>query len=105
MAQQEGSSTVVQVQQALLDDRDFLNQVVGQILQELQDQEFTDFLGAERYERSGRRRGHRNGSYSRTVYTHVGAIELQVPRDRNGEFSTTLFARYNRAEKALLLSL
>ena len=105
MAMQEGTDTIVQVQQALLDDPEFLQLLTEQTLQRLLDQEFTDFLGAVPYERSDQRRGYRNGSYVRTVYTRVGAIELQVPRDRKGEFSTTLFARYNRAEKALLLSL
>ena len=105
MAMQEGTGAIVQVQQALLDDPEFLQRLMEQTLQRLLDQEFTAFLGAEPYERSDQRRGHRNGSYVRTVYTRIGAMELQVPRDRKGEFSTTLFARYDRAEKALLLSL
>jgi transposase-like protein len=35
----------------------------------------------------------------------VGALQLLVPRDREGAFSTQLFARYQRNEKALVLAL
>lgn len=103
MAQVEGNSPVVHLHHALLDDPEFLQQLVELTLQRLLDAEFTDFLGAAPYERSGSRRGHRNGSYTRTVITRVGAVELQVPRDRKGAFSPTLFGRYRRSEKALML--
>jgi transposase-like protein len=35
----------------------------------------------------------------------VGKLELLVPKDREGTFSTQLFARYQRNEKALVLAL
>jgi putative transposase len=39
----------------------------------------------------------RNGYYQRTLDTQYGRIEdLSVPRDRNGEFQTQLFAPYQR---------
>jgi hypothetical protein len=37
--------------------------------------------------------------------TRVDALNLLVPQDREGNFSKSLFARYQRSEKALLLSL
>lgn len=105
MAHSEGTSPIVSLKSSLLDDVDFLQSLVERTLQTLLDGEFSDFLGADPYERTDSRRGHRNGSYSRTVYTRVGAVSLQVPRDRNGDFSPTLFGRYQRSEKALMLSL
>ena len=33
--------------------------------------------------------------------TRVGSIELRVPQDREGRFSTSVFERYQRSEKAL----
>jgi transposase-like protein len=36
------------------------------------------------------------------VITRVGTLELRVPQDRMGRFSTELFERYQRAEKALV---
>jgi hypothetical protein len=35
----------------------------------------------------------------------IAAVELEVPRDREGAFQTVLFQRYQRSEKALVLTL
>jgi transposase-like protein len=35
----------------------------------------------------------------------VGGLELMVPKDRDGEFQTELFERYQRSEKALVLAM
>ena len=45
------------------------------------------------------------GSYERELTTRVGRLELEVPRARDGTFSTELFERYQRSEKALVLAL
>jgi putative transposase len=37
--------------------------------------------------------------------TRVGVLELRVPQDRAGRFSTELFERYQRSEKALVAAL
>lgn len=39
------------------------------------------------------------------LVTRVGKLELRVPRDRSGAFSTALFERYARGEKALVAAL
>ena len=39
------------------------------------------------------------------LVTRIGKLELRVPRDRSGEFSTALFERYARSEKALVAAL
>ena len=36
------------------------------------------------------------------MITRVGKLELRVPQDRNGRFSTEIFERYQRSEKALV---
>jgi transposase-like protein len=56
-------------------------------------------------EQTDDRRGYRNGTYQRKLTTRVGTIELEVPRDREGTFQTALFQRYQRSEKALVLTL
>jgi len=78
-----------------------LEPVLNQILQA----EMTDHLGAEPDQRTDARQGYRNGSYERQLTTRVGTIELEVPRDREGTFQTSLFQRYQRSEKALVLAL
>jgi transposase-like protein len=65
----------------------------------------TDHLGAAAGERTIGRSGYRNGQYERELTTRVGRLQLEVPRDRDGTFSTALFDRYQRSEKALVLSL
>ena len=62
-------------------------------------------LGADKYERSDDRTALRNGYYERGLTTRVGKLTLNVPRHRDGSFSTELFSRYQRSEQALLLSL
>ena len=48
---------------------------------------------------SPKRKGYRNGSYSRDLVTSSGRIkEIKVPRDREGQFHTQVFDRYSRYE-------
>ena len=74
-------------------------------MQETIAREFTQLIGAERFERSPARRDVRNGYRRRQFTTRVGTIELRIPRDRAGRFQPSLFARYQRSEQALVLAL
>ena len=105
MATTHGTSTDERGQAVLLDHPDFLQTVVERTLQQVLEAEMTAHLGAEPYERTETRTGHRNGYKPRTVHTRVGTLTLMVPQDREGTFSTSLFARYQRSEKALVLAL
>lgn len=67
--------------------------------------EMTEHVGAAPHERTDARKGHRNGYKPRTLRTRVGTLNLLVPQDREGTFSTKLFCRYQRNEKALVLAL
>ena len=62
-------------------------------------------LGAMPYERSEDRTAYRNGFRDRDLTTRIGSITLRIPRHRNGEFSTTMFNRYQRSEQALVLAM
>jgi|SRR5688572_22682711 len=93
-------------QGVLIDDRTFLKEIVERVLQELLEAEMTEHIGAAPYERTTERKGHRrNGHKPRTLRTRVGTLNLLIPQDREGTFSTRLFARYQRNEKALVLAL
>src|ERR671933_1152276 len=89
----------------LLDDPTFLKEIVERVIQELLEAEMTKHIGAAPYERSATRAGQRNGYKPRALRTRVGTLELLVPQDREGTFSTRLFARYRRNEKVLVLAL
>ncbi len=88
-----------------MEDPDFLRHLVERALQRFLEAEMTAHLHAARYERSEERRGHRNGYKPRQLHTRVGTLTLRVPQEREGTFSTQLFARYQRSEKALVLAL
>ena len=93
------------VQEVLLDDPGFLGEIVERVVQQVLDAEMTEHIGAAPYERTENRTGQRNGYKPRTLRTRVGTLNLLVPQDREGTFSTRLFSRYQRNEKALVLAL
>lgn len=93
------------LQEALLNDREFLRNIVADFCQDLLQEEMKAHLNAEKYERTDERSGLRNGYKPRTIKTRVGSFTLLVPQDRDGSFSTALFERYSRSEKALVLTM
>jgi len=101
----QNNGLVKEIQKVLLDDSDFLRVLVQENLQQVVEKEFEVFLRAQPYERTKDRQGYRNGSYTRKIKTRVGTIELEVLRDRDGQFSTELFRRYQRSEQAFVLSM
>lgn len=103
MAFEEKSRTLPAGEQEPAPER--LRQMVGTLVQETIRAEFDRFLGAAPYERTPARRGHRNGNYPRTRKTRVGALVLEIPRDRAGLFRSSLFAKYERSEQALVLAM
>jgi hypothetical protein len=50
--------------------------------------EMTEAIGAAKGERNETRLSYRSGYYSRSLITRVGTLELRVPQDRMGRFST-----------------
>ncbi|MCA1717093.1 MAG: IS256 family transposase [Actinobacteria bacterium] len=105
MTQDHRRTDTQMAQEVLLDDAGFLAEVVQRVLQELLELQMTEHVGAAPYERAAGRKGHRNGHKPRALRTRVGTLNLLVPQDREGTFSTRLFARYQRNEKALCLAL
>ena len=68
---------------------------------EVLEEEVSDLIGAQRYERTASRRDQRNGYYTRDLGTSAGTIvDLPVPRTRQG-FRTRLFERYQRRQAEL----
>jgi len=92
-------------QAMLSENEDLLRQLMQSAVQEFLEAEMNDALGASKSERSAARLGYRSGSYPRKLITRVGTLELRVPQDRQGRFSTEIFERYQRSEKALVAAL
>lgn len=101
----KGKPSVVAIEALLGQDRDVFKQLLRESLQEVLEAEMTELLGAEPGQRTEARSGYRAGYYSRSLITRIGKLELRVPRDREGRFSTELFERYQRSEKALVSAL
>lgn len=89
----------------LLNEEDALKKLMQTLLQEVLEAEMDEALRAGKGERTATRLGYRSGHYPRTLVTRVGKLELRVPQDRQGRFSTELFERYQRSEKALVAAL
>lgn len=69
------------------------------VLEGVMREELDALIGVGWGESSPKRKGYRNGSYTRDLVTTSGRIEdLQVPRDREGQFHTQVFERYRRYE-------
>jgi putative transposase len=75
------------------------------VIQQILEVEMTEHIGVAPYERGATRTWHRNGYKPRVLRTRVCTLNLLVTQDREGTFSTRLFARYQRIEKALVLAL
>ena len=105
MTKKNATTPLASAQEALLDAPDLVREIVRSALQEILEAEMTEHVGAARHERTQNRTGQRNGYKPHTLTTRVGAMTLRVPQDREGNFSTKLFARYQRTEKALVLAL
>jgi transposase-like protein len=86
-------------------NKDSFRELLREVLQEVLEQEMTEAIGAEKGERSPGRLGYRSGYYGRALVTRVGKLELRIPQDRQGHFSTQIFERYQRSEKALVSAL
>ncbi len=82
-------------------DADFLKEGVRALSQALMEMEVEEHVGAGRHERTEGRSGHRNGYRERTWDTRAGAIELKVPRVRDGSYFPSLLEPRRRAERAL----
>jgi putative transposase len=72
---------------------------VRTVLEIVMREELDAFIGAAWGECSSKRKGYRNGHYTRDLVTSTGRLQnINVPRDREGQFHTQAFERYSRYE-------
>ena len=65
-------------------DGDFLRGVAEAVVQLLMETDVEGLIGAGRHERSGERTTYRNGYRDRTLDTRLGALQLRIPKLRQG---------------------
>ncbi|MCO5045803.1 MAG: IS256 family transposase [Kiritimatiellae bacterium] len=102
MTKRKSIITREELKRVVMEDEDFLKTLMQMALQEVLEAEMDETIGAGKGERTESRRGYRSGHYSRSLITRVGKLELKVPQDRQGRFSTEIFDRYERSEKAFV---
>jgi putative transposase len=105
MTQRKSNRTLKEIKAMMAGDEDFLRPMVRAVIDEFLEAEMAQAVGAEKGERAEGRLSYRSGYYSRSLVTRVGKLELRVPQDRQGRFSTEIFERYQRSEKALVAAL
>jgi len=86
-------------------DGDLFKTMLEVFAQHVMEEELGLHVGADRHERTLKRRGHRNGYKPRSLKTRVGELELRVPQARGVEpYSPMFFAKWERSERALLVA-
>lgn len=74
-----------------------MKEMFRDILQETLESELETQLGYDRYEVSEKQtQNSRNGYSKKTIKSELGPIELNIPRDRNGEFEPKIISKYQR---------
>jgi len=94
----EVAEHVVPTQENFLADlRSIFQGTVRVVLEMILEEEIREMVGAGRWERYGQRVDRRNGTYLRKLITSMGAIDLAVPRAREGgSAGAGLLGRYKR---------
>ena len=83
-------------------DGDFLRAVAEAVLQLLMETDIEGLIGAGRYERSDERTTWRNGYRDRTLDTRLGALQLRIPKLRQGSYFPPFLDARKSSEKALI---
>ena len=74
-----------------------MKEMFRDVLQEALESEMDTQLGYDRYDISEKQtENSRNGYSKKTVKSELGTVELNIPRDRNGEFEPKIVPKYQR---------
>jgi transposase-like protein len=73
-----------------------LKEILKSGVETLLEAELDEELGYEKYSNIGEKANYRNGTSKKTVRSDLGEVELDIPRDRNGEFEPKLVPKHSR---------
>jgi len=74
-----------------------IKKLMKNALEGMLDAELTEHLGYEKNSPAGKKTGNsRNGKTQKTLRNDNGELELNIPRDRNGEFDPVIVKKYDR---------
>ena len=94
------SDNIIQLNEDLIKNnlKDLVRNSVEEALNALLDHEADELVNADKYERSGDRKGYRSGHYERNFSTTSGDVTLKVPKLKRIQFETAIIERYKRRE-------
>ena len=73
---------------------------IKSLIENLLEDQLSEVLGADRYERNKKRKAYRGGHYQRSLLTKYGLIEdIRVPRKEKGGMGFSVFDRYERRRR------
>ena len=75
--------------------------MVKSTIERILKEEQASFLGYDPHEKGKSSENARNGYSKKTVTTSTGQIEIDVPRDRQGEFESKLLPKYKGLDPTL----
>ncbi len=74
-----------------------LNRLTRTVLETALDAEMTEHLGYDKHDPAGRNSGNsRNGTRAKTVWTEIGPVEIEVPRDTESSFEPQIVKKRQR---------
>ena len=85
----------------LIDRKEGMRKLTASFLNEVMLHEAEEQIQARPYERTGKRKAHRNGTRPRLLKTIHGEIELDKPQIREFPFKTKVFERFSRVEESV----
>jgi len=79
---------------SFLELQDILKEIFAPLMEDMLKGELDAHLGYEKNDQAPKStRNRRNGCYSKTVRSNLGEIELDIPRDRDGEYEPALIPK------------
>ena len=85
----------------LIDPKEGMRKLTAGYLNEVMQVEAEKQIQARRYERTDKRKAHRNGTRPRSLKTIHGEIELDKPQIREFPFKTQVFESFSRVEESV----
>lgn len=75
----------------------FLREITKNVIESIYEGEITDHLGYKKHEQGKRKDSNsRNGHTEKSVKSHTGEIDLNIPRDRNGTYEPKILKKYQK---------
>ena len=84
------------------DVHNMLKNLFKDTLQQIFEAEMDEHLGYKKHSPEGNNTGNsRNGYSKKTIQTKLGKTEIEIPRDRNGEFEPRIIKKYQTTSNDL----